>query len=164
MCIRDSTFIEQLKNIPGVINASTSSRLMVGRAQSTSAIAWPGKTNDIQFEVVYATYDLIETLGFELAEGRAFSKEYGQEAKNIIFNETAIKVMNMENPIGKQIQLWEADNYLTIIGVIKDFHYESLHENIKPMFFEFDPDDTACLLYTSPSPRDATLSRMPSSA
>ena len=27
-----------------------------------------------------------------------------------------------------------------------------------------DVDDKTCLLYTSPSPRDATLSRMPSSA
>ena len=31
-------------------------------------------------------------------------------------------------------------------------------------FAEFNPDHISCLLYTSPSPRDATLSRMPSSA
>ena len=31
-------------------------------------------------------------------------------------------------------------------------------------FLEQAPEDAACLLYTSPSPRDGLLSRMPSSA
>ena len=135
------TFVQGMKNIPGVLNASSSSRSMVGKKQSTSAIAWPGKTEDIQFEAVYATYDLIETLGIGMSAGRAFSKEFGEENKNIIFNEAGIKAMGIKDPIGKRIQLWDAENYLTIIGVTKDFHFESLHEKIKPMFFEFDPDD-----------------------
>ena len=113
---------------------------MVESTQTTSGIAWPGKTEDILFDAVFVNYGLIETMGLEMAAGRPYSKEYGNELKNIILNETAIEVMGLENPIGQKIQLWEAENYLTIIGVVKDFHFESLHKKIQPMFMELDPD------------------------
>ncbi len=140
------TVLEALKNIRGINNASTVSRLMVESTQSTSAIAWPGKTEDILFDAVFVNYDLIETMGIEMAVGRSYSKDFGNEIKNIVLNETAIELMGLEDPIGKKIQLWEAENYLTIIGVVKDFHFESLHQKIQPMFMELDPEDAEFIM------------------
>ncbi len=135
------TVLETLKNTQGINNVSTVSRLMVESTQRTSAIAWPGKTEDILFDAIFVNYDLVETMGLEMAAGRPYSKDFGNEMKNIVLNEAAIEVMGLEDPIGKKIQLWEPDNYLTIIGVVKDFHFESLHQKIQPMFMELDPED-----------------------
>jgi len=140
------TVLEALKNTQGINNASTVSRLMVESTQRTSAIAWPGKTEDILFDAIFVNYDLVETMGLEMAAGRPYSKDFGNEIKNIVLNEAAIEVMGLEDPIGKKIQLWEPDNYLTIIGVIKDFHFESLHKKIQPMFMELDPDDVEYIM------------------
>ena len=140
------TVLEALKNIPGIKNASTVSRLMVESTQRTSAIAWPGKQEDVLFDAVFVNYDLVETMGLEMAAGRPYSKDFGSETKNILLNETAIEIMGLTDPIGKKIQLWEAENYLTIIGVVKDFHFESLHQKIQPMFMELDPTDAEFIM------------------
>jgi len=135
------TFLTEVKNVSGVLNASSMDRLIVHSGGSTGALYWPGKTEDLSFEAVSVNYDLIETLSLEMISGRAFSKEFGRDTTaSIIFNEAAIKAMGLEDPLGVNIQLWEAENYMEIIGVVKDFHFESLHKNIKPMFLELDPE------------------------
>jgi len=140
------TVLEVLKQTPGIKNASTISRLLVESTQRTSAIAWPGKTKDVLFDAIFVNYDLVETMGLEMAAGRSYSKDFGNEMQHIVLNEAAIEVMGLEDPIGKKIQLWEPDNYLTIIGVIKDFHFESLHKKIQPMFMELDAEDVAFIM------------------
>ena len=82
---------------------------------------------------------MIETLGVEMLEGRSFSREYGADSSKIIFNETAIEIMGFDDPIGKKIRLW--DEYdMEIIGVVKDFHFQSLHEEMNPLFFRLDEE------------------------
>lgn len=135
-----STFIQEVKRIPGVVNASGIGHGLVGRNSNTTGLSWSGKNPDdkILFENVAANYGLLETLGVELAEGRAFDEAYGADTSRIIFNEAAIRAMGLEDPIGKHITLWEYD--MEIIGVVKDFHFQSLHEVINPLFFWFRPD------------------------
>ncbi|HEX5169879.1 MAG TPA: ABC transporter permease [Cyclobacteriaceae bacterium] len=132
------TFINEVKTIPGVINASCIGHSMLGRNNNTSGLEWEGKDPNelILFENVRVGYDMIETLGVEMAAGRTFSREFSTDTTKIIFNEAAIRVMNMENPIGKHIKLWEDD--MEIIGVVKDFHFQSLHDVINPLFFILD--------------------------
>lgn len=130
------TFLEEVKRIPGVVNASSMGHSMLGRNNNTSGLKWEGKNPDdlILFENVRANYGLIETLGIEMLEGRSFSEEFGTDSTKIIFNEAAIKVMGMKDPIGKHINLW--DEYdLEIVGVVKDFHFQSLHDAVNPLFF-----------------------------
>jgi len=69
-----------------------------------------------------------------LEEGRSYSRDYGNDATGIVFNESAVKIMGLQHPIGQVVHLWGQDR--TIIGVVKDFHFQSLHENIKPCFFD----------------------------
>jgi ABC-type antimicrobial peptide transport system permease subunit len=76
-------------------------------------------------------YDFIETMGIEMKEGRSFSRKFANEESKIIFNEAAIKVMGLSNPIGKRVDFRGPDR--EIIGVVKNFHVQSLYEEIMPM-------------------------------
>jgi ABC-type antimicrobial peptide transport system permease subunit len=81
---------------------------------------------------------LIETMGFEVVDGRAFSPGFGAEDSKIILNEAAVRTIGFENPVGQIVNLWGDDK--EVIGVIKDFNFESLKENVKPAFLKYDPD------------------------
>ncbi|MEQ8523783.1 ABC transporter permease [Gracilimonas sp.] len=129
------TFKEQVRAIPGVINASRSSSSFMGRNSNTSGLEWPGKLPDtnILFENVSVDYGLIETMGFELLAGRTHSEEFGADTARIVINETAANVMGLENPVGQTIQLWEEDT--EIIGLVKDFNFQNLRYEVEPLFF-----------------------------
>lgn len=131
-------FIKQLKAVPGVVNASSTTHSIVKSGASTTGVTWQGKNpeSNILFEQARAYYGLIETLGIEMKEGRSFSEKYGAEESKIIFNEAAIKTMGLDDPIGKTVTMW--GNKKEIIGVVKDFHFSSLHEEVAPMLFHFD--------------------------
>lgn len=137
------TFLQELKNIEGVKMVSSVGHGLVGRMNNTSGLDWPGKdpNSKILFENVRVNYDLLETIEVEMAEGRTFSRDFGADSTRIIFNEAAIKVLNLEDPIGTQIRLW--DEYdLEIVGIVKDFHFQSLHSQVNPLFFWLDPEST----------------------
>ena len=136
-------FLSELERIPGVKSVSSVGHGLIGRNSNTSGLDWPGKNPDdlILFENVGTNYNLIETLGIEMAQGRPFSREFSSDTTKIIFNEAALKVMNLENPIGTTIRLWEEYD-LEIIGIVKDFHFQSLHNEVNPLFFWLNPDDT----------------------
>ena len=144
------TFITELKKLPGIVNASAMQQTVVqasaGNGASTYGISWPGKTEKqlIDFVVRAVDYDMIETLGINFKEGRSFSKSFGGDSTNLVFNEAAIRVMGLKNPIGTPIKMWGQD--MSIIGVVKDFHFSSLHEPIAPMVFIYRPSNTSTVM------------------
>ncbi|MDH5400083.1 MAG: ABC transporter permease, partial [Cyclobacteriaceae bacterium] len=137
------TFLKEVKNIPGVKNASSIAHRLTGQQISTSGLVWEGKDPNelILFENVRVNHDMLETMGVKLKEGRLFSRDIAADTGRIIFNEAAIKVMNIADPIGKTIKLWEEYD-MEIIGVVRDFHFQSLHESIRPLFFLLTPNNT----------------------
>lgn len=137
------TFLSELKKIPGVVNASSIGHSLIGRNNNTSGLKWEGKNEEdkILFENMRVNYDFIETMGMEIKEGRSFSKEFSADSSKVLFNETAIEIMGFDDPIGQTITLWDEYN-LEIIGVVKDFHFQSLHETVKPAFFIISPQNT----------------------
>jgi hypothetical protein len=80
----------------------------------------------VYFEGFGAGYNFIETMGMHIDAGRSFSKDYGDDYSKIILNEAAVKVMHLKNPVGKNIIYF--DQPRQIVGVVKDFHFESLHD------------------------------------
>ncbi len=133
-------FMTELKKVPGVINASCTSHTLVKSGSYTTGVTWPGKNPEVEirFEQAAVYYGLIETLGIELLKGRSFSKEYASEDSKIVFNEAAINVMGLEDPIGKTVNLWGDD--MVIIGVVKNFNYASLHSEVEPMLFRMNEE------------------------
>ncbi|HWB27741.1 MAG TPA: ABC transporter permease [Chitinophagaceae bacterium] len=141
---KESDFITELKKIPGVVNASFTFNNMVGRNYGNYGISWDGKNpnEDVYFEGFGGGFDFIETMGMQMQSGRSFSKNYGDEDSKIILNEAAVKIMGLKDPVGKTIKLF--DKPRQVIGVVKDFHFESLHETVKPSYMT--------LLHDAPNP------------
>lgn len=140
--LKFETFLSQIRSIPGIANASSSEHDMTGHNGGTYGVVWPGKDPEdrTEFERVAVDYGLIETMGMAMKQGRSFSPEYGSENTKIIFNEAGIKFMGIADPIGKTVKLWGEDK--EIIGIVKDFHFESFHERVKPLFLRYDPGST----------------------
>jgi putative ABC transport system permease protein len=131
---REDAFIAELKNIPGVSNASSTYHKMVGRGYSHAGMRWDGNDSntDVFFEAFEVGYSFIETMGMKMKAGRSFSRDFGTDSTSIILNETAVKFMGIKDPVGTTIQRFGKS--LQVIGVVKDFHFESLHEPIKPCY------------------------------
>ena len=131
-----ATFIQQVKTIPGVVNVSNFRHSIVNRDGGTTDVVWQGKSPNDQtsFTDIASGYNFIETLGIEMKEGRSYSTAFGSDNDKVVLNEAAVKAMGLTNPIGKTVTIW--GNQKQIIGVTKDFHFQSLYENIKPCFFD----------------------------
>jgi putative ABC transport system permease protein len=134
----EENFLTELKRIPGVVNASTTTHAMVGRNFGGNMVDWPGKDpNGIYyFEGVNAGYNFVETMGMQMMAGRSYSKQFASDSAAIVFNETAIKTMGLKDPVGKTIK-WFGRG-VQIIGVVKDFHFESLHQPVTPLYIALD--------------------------
>ncbi|WP_222930345.1 permease prefix domain 2-containing transporter [Larkinella punicea] len=131
-------FLAEIKTIPGVVNASSYYHNLTGDHGAISGFQWPGKPRgkDIEFSNLEVGYNFIETLGMELKDGRGFSNNPGSY-NEIIFNEAAIKSMGLKDPIGKIVKFWDRERQ--IVGVVKNFNFESLYETVKPCFFQVYP-------------------------
>jgi len=135
-----TTFLAEARRIPGVLAASATSHSFTEHNGGTWGVEWPGKDpNDrTEFEVISGETDMTRTLGMTFKEGRAFSRDYPSDSSGVIFNEAAIQFMGMKNPIGKQVVVW--DQKMNIVGVVRDFHFQSLHEKVKPAMILLKPE------------------------
>ena len=103
-------------------------------------VQWEGKSNQqVKMVMVAVDSDYLKTFGMKMAQGRFFSKVFSSDAAEaFVVNETAVKAMEMKNPIGKELQVWDLRG--RIIGVVKDYHFESLRNEIIPMAMRIQPD------------------------
>ncbi len=140
------TFIAETEKIPGVVNTSDISSRLVGSPSTTYGVSWEGKDQEanINFEIMRADVNLIETLGIELAEGRSFSEKFGDENSKLIVNQAAVDAMGLKNPIGQTVNFWGKQKQ--IIGVVKNFHFQSLHEKVNPLTIIYDPNKTMTMM------------------
>ena len=84
-----------------------------------------------------ADEDFITTFGIDLIAGRNFSNTVeSTQASECLINETAVKQFGWEDPIGKKIQIPNGPVLGTVVGVVKDFHSQSLHRQIKPLIIQ----------------------------
>ena len=137
---RLETFLSEANRIPGVISSTVIGHNMTGHNSGTWGIAWEGKDpNDrTEFENVGVGKDVEKVFGFEIIEGRGIDGTSLADSNKLVINETGIKFMGLKNPLGAKVILWGKD--MEIVGIVKDFHYESLHQPNKPLFFRLDND------------------------
>ena len=133
-----AAFVNELKNVPGVVNASSYYHNLMGAHGGTSSLQWPGKdpNTKIGFSNLEVGYNFLETAGINIKEGRNFSANSNAQ-KEIVLNEAAIKSMGLKDPVGKIIKLWGDDRQ--IVGIAADFNFESLYESVGPCFFQAFP-------------------------
>ncbi len=135
-------FRNELLQNPNIKNACRSSRIPTGRLlddlgfkMMSSDSARPELKN-VDLKFVTVDYDFIPTYGIQMAAGRNFSRDFTSDSTNFIINETAAGTLGWKDPqqaIGKDIQYGGAAG--RIIGVVKNFHFESMHQKIIPLIF-----------------------------
>jgi putative ABC transport system permease protein len=102
-----------------------------------NGFTWAGKreSDDVYFHMLGADVDYAKTYQLELKEGRFFSSGFSTDNTAIVINEEAAKILGLNNPIGKTITN-SRGSVLNIIGVVKDFHIQSLHYKIGPLIMQ----------------------------
>ncbi|MFY0591751.1 ABC transporter permease [Roseivirga sp.] len=143
--LRDKVVQEQFKSTvlsnSNFKNVSFSGGTPLSFFSSTDAgFSWEGKVGDLsnKFRIINTDTDFFETYGMEIIEGRGFDPELATDTLNYIINEQAAAAMNVENPISLSVSLWGSPG--RIVGVVKDFHYSSLHEKIGPLVMPYRPN------------------------
>jgi ABC-type antimicrobial peptide transport system permease subunit len=131
-------FKNEALQAPGITHISRADNSLVRVDNQNGSVSWPGKPDNstIFFRTVVIDYDFLETMGLQLIEGRLFKKEFNDTSR-FILSERAVEVMGLSDPVGTQIVQWGISG--KVIGVVSDFHSQSLHQPIDPVVFMLNP-------------------------
>jgi putative ABC transport system permease protein len=131
-----------IKSLPEVINVSRAAYLPPSNQWWVNSLKNPLTNEKFDLEEINVDYDLIETLGIQMSQGRSFSREFAMDSISILLNETAVKMMSLKNPLESYLIRDEADpirSHKKIIGIFKDFHIRSLYDKVQPMVVNLNP-------------------------
>lgn len=120
-----------------VLDVSAGSRIPSGDLNNYGALKPMGEAKPIVMRFVHVSFDYFETLGISAKSGRTFSDAVQTDIDNaIVLNEAAVKLLKFEgDAIGQPVYCNWPDSDREIIGVVKDFHFESLYKEIVPTAF-----------------------------
>ena len=126
-------FKEQLMGSSGIQRVSRITQSPTSISNGTGGVEWEGKdpSSMLQFTQVAVGYDFTKTMQIELVAGRDFANTFASDSAGYIVNEAALKLFNYKDPIGMPLTFWRKKG--TIVGVVKDFHFNSLHNAINPL-------------------------------
>lgn len=127
-----STFKQEAQQIPGILEVSQMSSRPLRLENTTGGVLWEGKAQgtDPIFVQVAVGYDFVKAMKSTIVAGRDFSEGHADSA-NYLINEKAMRIIGYQDPIGMPLTFWGIKG--TIIGVVKDFHFNSLHVPIEPL-------------------------------
>ena len=129
-----ATLLDEIRTIPGVTNAGGldhSSIYDFGR--SVPYVDGKPTKDFVQIDNLGISYGSIETLGLQLTAGHAFSLAQSSDSAEIILNQAAVNAFGLKDPIGHKMEVFYGDGLRTIVGVVRNFNFQSLHENVQPM-------------------------------
>ena len=137
------TFKNRLLAFPSINHVTAKNSLPTEVADKTGELDWPGKDPNLDFiiEGTGVDFGYFEALGIEVIEGRSFTEAFTSDNKfAFVLNETAIKDMGLENPIGTDISLWGYPG--RIVGIVEDVNLKSLRNDADGQIFFIIPDYT----------------------
>ena len=125
----------ELENIPGIISTSATSEVP-GQGFTRNGYLPEGFDQPLMFHAVDVDYDYIKTMGLQVIRGRSFSPEFSTDKNAYMINEVLQRQLNWDDPVGKRI---DRGGPHEVIGVVKDFHFASLHQEIGSLIFHMNP-------------------------
>ncbi|MFC1563416.1 ABC transporter permease [candidate division KSB1 bacterium] len=139
------TLSSELRKISGVVSTAGSGMVPFDDNMSVTGYFPEGLETDqgVLLETITFDHDFIDLYEIEIVEGRNFSREMGRdEQTSILLNESAVRKLQWDNPIGKKIEMVRGSNInnriaLTVVGVIEDFHHRSLYKKIEPALIRY---------------------------
>jgi len=126
---------------PDIAGVTAASNLLGGVPLTAENVDWEGMALDDNQALtgLFVEYDFLHTMGLELVDGRDFSRAFAADAtRAFILNESAARLMGPQSPVGREIAM--GDRRGTVIGVIRDYHYTSLHQPIRPLIVQIRPE------------------------
>jgi putative ABC transport system permease protein len=150
--LRNPSKLELFKNKliedGAVIRASEFAGSFTNGGEITGDVSWPGKAADDHSIINYRStgFDYTATIGAKIVAGRDFSPKFPADTStSVLLNETAVKLMNLKNPVGTTIH-WGDNEPLKIVGVIRDYFNEQLGRVVQPTIFYYNVKTSAVLL------------------
>jgi len=129
----EEAFKKALREHSSVIIVSGSNTLP-GEGFSNWGFGGEGVENNFTLNACICDYDFLDALQINLIKGRFFSPDFPSDSAAAVLNKKTVDLLGWEEPIGKKVNNWgEPRGNFTVIGVIDDYHYESLHQEIRPM-------------------------------
>jgi ABC-type antimicrobial peptide transport system permease subunit len=124
---------EQAMASPGIQLVSRITAYPTRILNGTGGVVWEGKDPNamLQFTQAAIGYDFMKTMKIEMAAGRDFSRDFPSDSVGYIVNEKALALFGYKDPIGMPLTFWQKKG--TIVGIVKDFHFNSLHNAINPL-------------------------------
>ena len=127
-------FKERLNQHSGISGVSAV-RSIPGAGTPNWGIGVQGVADDRPLNMNFLTcdHDFAEVLNIQMVEGRFFSREYPSDVDAVVINEKAAEYFGIPEPVGKKLRIWWTKKNLTIIGIMDDIHFESLHRDVRSM-------------------------------
>ena len=134
-------FKQAALNAPGIKMVSRIGEVPTAVRSATFAVEWEGKALDDapSFTNTAVGYDFVKTMNLKLVAGRDYSKDFGSDSTGYLVNESALKIIGYKDPIGKPLTFWGRKG--VIVGVLKDFHFASLHDPIQPLILRLEENN-----------------------
>ena len=155
-------FKNQALRMPGIKEVTRMSQAPTRINNGTTGVDWEGKNPELNIDFAHSAvgYDFMKTMNAKMAKGRDFSRDFATDSVGYIVNETALKILGYEEPVGKPFTLWQKKG--VIIGVVKDFHFNSLHEAINPLVLRLGENDDygSALVRTEPGKTKEALASL----
>jgi len=126
----------------------------------------PTKSGEQQIKAhpLPAHYDVVETFGLTLLKGRSFAPEHGRDAKGktVLVNEALVEAFGWTEPLGKRISVRFGVRNAEVVGVVEDFHFQTLHRSIAPLVIHMPTRTAPNRLYAriAPGPTQAGLDEL----
>lgn len=129
---------EALKNSGAVVEIAESSSPLTEVWHSNGGYDWEGKDPDFTTNIVafYVSHDYGETVGWEMKQGRNFSRDFASDSTAYVLNKAAVEYMGLQNPVGKTIRWYDGEHQ--VIGVVKNVLTESPFEPVKPAIYKIN--------------------------
>ncbi|MFC1898281.1 ABC transporter permease [Candidatus Cloacimonadota bacterium] len=132
-------FSDEIKKVTGVINMTTASQNPSSIVTSGYGLNWEGKAEDIRplVHTLLVGNNFFETFDMEIIKGRGFSSKFSSDTLHIVLNEEALKIIGEDYPLEGKMSYYEDLSEGKMIGVVKNFHFKSLHRSIEPLAITF---------------------------
>lgn len=140
---------------PAILGVSATRQRLPNIGSNSSGGEWDGKDPELDLVIGHTQvdYDFVETMGIELVEGRNFSKEFSTDAEEAyLVNEKLVELMGVDSAVGKRFSLWREGR---IIGVMKNFHFKSVRDEIEPLVLGLDDPENLSFMIVKFHPKSA---------
>jgi putative ABC transport system permease protein len=113
---------------------------------------------EIEAHLLRGHYDLVDTFDLTLTQGRGFSPEYGRDAegKTVLVNEALVEAFGWEEPLGKTLSVQFGVRKAEVVGVVEDFHFQTLRRSIEPLVIKMASRAPANRMYARIAPGQTT--------